>query len=372
MARGCRDRRNCLGLGRRDRGHPQRLADHLRRVGGLGRRTARRSRVAVVADPASAGRVARARRSGRGAPRVVLGRRHEHLSRVLGGRDHRRARARRSRRPPKRSRRSNPVRRSRSRASEVVRVSITIAVVVAVAAVVIAPVLSDHLGRHVWPGSGSHRKRLCRLAHVTHARPIKLDMTQRPRALRPRRVHRCRAARRVLAGRDVRRVGRAHVDAFGSTLRTARRERLDGGGPGRPVRRRRAHRSRDAPDVPRQDRVLQRGVRGAESGVGRHRGPARRSPRRNRGRARRLRERRGVHRDQPERASDRGRVARIRVESDSRGGARSVRASARELFRKHHPGTTEPGAARWRCGSRPRRRPPTTRSARSKRGSRAT
>ncbi len=66
------------------------------------------------------------------------------------------------------------------RAGEMVRVSIAIAVVVAVAAVMLAPVLNDHLGRHVWPGSDPTGDDFA--ASPTSLRATdRLDMTQRPR-----------------------------------------------------------------------------------------------------------------------------------------------------------------------------------------------
>jgi transglutaminase-like putative cysteine protease len=67
-----------------------------------------------------------------------------------------------------------------SRGAETVRVSVAIAVVVAVAAVVFAPVLSDHLGRHVWPGADPTGTDFADSASSLRASD-RLDMTQRPR-----------------------------------------------------------------------------------------------------------------------------------------------------------------------------------------------
>jgi transglutaminase-like putative cysteine protease len=67
-----------------------------------------------------------------------------------------------------------------ARAGEVLRVSIVIAVAVAVAAVMIAPVLSDHLGRHVWPGADPTGTDFANSPTSLRATD-QLDMTQRPR-----------------------------------------------------------------------------------------------------------------------------------------------------------------------------------------------
>jgi transglutaminase-like putative cysteine protease len=67
-----------------------------------------------------------------------------------------------------------------ARASETLRSSIAIAVTVAVAAVMLAPVLSDHLGRQVWPGADPTGRDFADSPASLRATD-RLDMTQRPR-----------------------------------------------------------------------------------------------------------------------------------------------------------------------------------------------
>jgi len=66
------------------------------------------------------------------------------------------------------------------RTGEIVRLSITSAVIVAVAVVALGPTLTNHLGRHVWPGldptTGDTQNAPTSLQTSDH-----LDMTQRPR-----------------------------------------------------------------------------------------------------------------------------------------------------------------------------------------------
>src|SRR4029079_17658989 len=66
------------------------------------------------------------------------------------------------------------------RAGEMLRVSGAIAAAGAVAAVTLAPVLSDHLGRHVWPGSDPTGDNFADSPTSLRATDT-LDMTQRPR-----------------------------------------------------------------------------------------------------------------------------------------------------------------------------------------------
>jgi transglutaminase-like putative cysteine protease/predicted secreted protein len=66
------------------------------------------------------------------------------------------------------------------RSSELLRNSVAIAVIVAVAAVVLAPVLSDHLGRHVWPGADPTGSDYADSPASLRATD-RLDMSQRPR-----------------------------------------------------------------------------------------------------------------------------------------------------------------------------------------------
>jgi transglutaminase-like putative cysteine protease len=67
-----------------------------------------------------------------------------------------------------------------TRTGEVVRLSVTTAVIVAVAVVALGPTLTNHLGRHVWPGldpsTGEVQNAPTSLQTTDH-----LDMTQRPR-----------------------------------------------------------------------------------------------------------------------------------------------------------------------------------------------
>ena len=192
-------------------------------------------------------------------------------------------------------------------------------------------------------------------------------MTTRPR-LSDRVVFTVDAPRAdVLAGRDVRPVGRPRVDAVASpTRQPLAPRRRHGRGHARARRRSaRAQRPDDAPDVPHGGAVLQRRVRGAE--------PGRRSrPTSVLGGAptarvvgvRRLRARAPSYTVTSRSALPTAAIA-ARVRRPT-GSDRRCERSTRE-----RPADDRTGADRWPARDHaPARRPPTTRSARSKRGSR--
>ena len=66
------------------------------------------------------------------------------------------------------------------RRSEVTRVAVAIAVMAAVAVVALGPSITDHLGRHVWPGLDPSVGDLLGAPSSLHAAP-EIDMTARPR-----------------------------------------------------------------------------------------------------------------------------------------------------------------------------------------------
>ena len=341
-----------------------RVPGRARRAGGRARGRARRARAAVVPDPPRRGRAARPRRARRAPARVAADDR-QRAPRVLGARHARRARARRPgrrrahlaarRRPPARAARSRSAagRRDRSRRSSPSRRSRSCRRV------------TDRLGRHVWPGRRSRR------SATRSASPSSLRATRRARhdepapALGHGRVHRRRAPRRLLARRDVRHLGRAESGRGPTTRRqrlAAYRRHVPSCSSIRTTPAR-SHGTAIAPDVPHRDRVLRASCSRRRARVAVETDKlAHRPPRRHRDGRRRLRQGRGVHGhepQQPRRPTDDLRAA------DSGAGARAIvrdRYAAAARRRRH-------GCARSRGRSPRARRRPTTRSARSRRGS---
>ena len=165
--------------GRRDRREPRRLAARARRAGRRGGGVARRARVAVAVDAARRRGAARDRRARRVASRVVRRIGYESAARLLGGRHARRAAPRR----PRRCRAGPAVTAGRAAGGARAprsRVAVGIAVMVAVAVVALGPSITDHLGRHVWPGLDPSVGDLLGAPSSLRATP-KLDMTARPR-----------------------------------------------------------------------------------------------------------------------------------------------------------------------------------------------
>ena len=129
------------------------------------------------------------------------------------------------------------------------------------------PTVTDRLGRHVWPGLdpaiGDHAGRAVVAAIDRHARH-----DDAAAALRRGRVHGRRAARRLLAGRDVRRLGRHDVDAAPTHDAIASLAHDDGNTRRRSRPSRRHRRARTASEFRQtfhvESGVLRRRVRGAE------------------------------------------------------------------------------------------------------------
>ena len=161
------------------------------------------------------------------------------------------------------------------------------------------------------------------------SRADQLDLTTRPRLSDAVVFTVDAAARRLLAGRDVRRL-RRHDDwsntrsgddpaTSAASRTTAPRSPI----PPDAVRRRRRERHRVPPDVPRRGGLLRRRVRGAEPGVGRDRQAARCAARRHRAgragsRARDSARARSTPSYSRQPAGDRGDAARRRRDGRSR------------------------------------------------------